>query len=446
MKFGRKNRKMMKEGVGAGYTITLEDDTRFYSTGYSIDDDKIEVNIDISEFKDDFEKLNAEHPYWDTQYGRQEYGIETPLKTAKLVLFKDKFFKNINDECTEYYNNYLKKMEKYHQTEKASAEEYLSMSDTDKLNYICETLFKSGCFFEFGKDSKVYRGSGYTHSKLDNPLNIGVSVANFNIFKPNYIFIDFEMYEGKEQSIEGVISFDFEYDSFAQIIEDGFDDYDSYRNKIIEVSDIDWETDDEDADLPDSVEIDLYEIADDDKDSDKLESAIIDYLSDEYGFLVKDFNYNVITESKKQDKKVVKENKMTKLRKRTIKEATELCPANIEEFFGTLMQSIVESWGLHLKTESYAVHKALNEFYDEMLELVDTLIENYQGIYGKTKSFKTDVFEVESDNAVDYLSELKDFVKCGRTLISEDDTEILSDIDSILSCIDETLYKLKNLK
>lgn len=37
----------------------------------------------------------------------------------------------------------------------------------------------------------------------------------------------------------------------------------------------------------------------------------------------------------------------------------------------------------HWKTKSYAEHKALAEFYDGVLELIDGFVEQYQGYYGK---------------------------------------------------------------
>ena len=37
----------------------------------------------------------------------------------------------------------------------------------------------------------------------------------------------------------------------------------------------------------------------------------------------------------------------------------------------------------HLKTPSYAKHKALNEFYDEIVELQDRFAEVAQGMFGK---------------------------------------------------------------
>ena len=55
---------------------------------------------------------------------------------------------------------------------------------------------------------------------------------------------------------------------------------------------------------------------------------------------------------------------------------------NVEELFGTLQQSVVESWRKHLKTSKYSSHMALNDFYDKMPDLVDQLIEDYMADNG----------------------------------------------------------------
>lgn len=115
---------------------------------------------------------------------------------------------------------------------------------------------------------------------------------------------------------------------------------------------------------------------------------------------------------------------------------------SVEEYLGTLMQSVVETWGLHLNTNKYSEHIALNEFYDEMIDLVDTLIENYKGIYGNIPT-KPNVFKPEATSAAEYLREFRAFVENGKSLFT--DSELLSDIDSILSAIDECLYKVENL-
>lgn len=118
----------------------------------------------------------------------------------------------------------------------------------------------------------------------------------------------------------------------------------------------------------------------------------------------------------------------------------------IEEFLGTLQQASVETWREHLKTNKYSAHMALDEFYKEIPEKVDTLIEDYMGVYGKLDEYKN-VMTTEKTEAVDYLKNLRVFVLDSREkLIDKNDTELWSDIDDIVSLIDSTLYKLKELK
>lgn len=118
----------------------------------------------------------------------------------------------------------------------------------------------------------------------------------------------------------------------------------------------------------------------------------------------------------------------------------------IEEYFGTLQQSFVEIWKNHLQTGKYSDHKALNEYYDDIVDCVDGLIEAWQGINGKTGELKNTI-DTKFDDPVPYLEELKKFTKEGREeLIDKDDTELWSCTDDILQLIDSTLYKLKELK
>lgn len=116
---------------------------------------------------------------------------------------------------------------------------------------------------------------------------------------------------------------------------------------------------------------------------------------------------------------------------------------SIEELFGTLQQSFVETWRKHLKTPKYSAHKALNDFYDDIPDLVDQLIEDYMGIHGKVENYKN-ILDAEHEDEVAYLEALRNVCKEGRELL--DDSELESDMDSILSLIDSTLYQLKELK
>lgn len=116
----------------------------------------------------------------------------------------------------------------------------------------------------------------------------------------------------------------------------------------------------------------------------------------------------------------------------------------IEEFFGTLQESVVMTWRKHLKTKKYSNHMALDEYYKEAPELIDSLIEAWQGTHDKVEDYVNLLKDKEFDNAVDYLTELRKIVKEGRKLM--DSSELESDTDSILSLIDGVIYKLKELK
>ena len=117
---------------------------------------------------------------------------------------------------------------------------------------------------------------------------------------------------------------------------------------------------------------------------------------------------------------------------------------NVEELFGTLQQSVVESWRKHLKTSKYSSHMALNDFYDKMPDLVDQLIEDYMGVKGEKVDDYKCIFTAEDMDVYEYLKALRALVKGGTSKFLSD-SELKSDVDSILSLIDSTLYKLKEL-
>lgn len=116
----------------------------------------------------------------------------------------------------------------------------------------------------------------------------------------------------------------------------------------------------------------------------------------------------------------------------------------VEEFFGTLQQSVIETWRSHLKTSKYSAHMALDEYYKEMPELVDSLIEDYQGINGKIQNY-SNILEPQPMDAIDYLNQIRELVKFGREDFLRGESELESDADAILSLIDSTIYKLKEL-
>lgn len=116
----------------------------------------------------------------------------------------------------------------------------------------------------------------------------------------------------------------------------------------------------------------------------------------------------------------------------------------IEELFGTLQQAVVSSWRKHLRAAKYSKHEALNDFYEEMPELVDKLIEDWMGANGRKIKEYTNIIQSKNMNTLKYLTELRRITKQGYVLMNGE-KELEADLDSIVALIDTTLYKVKEL-
>jgi len=115
------------------------------------------------------------------------------------------------------------------------------------------------------------------------------------------------------------------------------------------------------------------------------------------------------------------------------------------EFIIRLFHARTVAHVLHLKTRSYAQHKALNEFYDEIIPLVDSYAETFQGAYGVISEYSGG-YRNYTDPVV-FIEELCDWVKDNRSdFCARTDTHLLNIIDEVSALIDTTKYKLKVLK
>lgn len=116
----------------------------------------------------------------------------------------------------------------------------------------------------------------------------------------------------------------------------------------------------------------------------------------------------------------------------------------IEELFGTLQQAVVGTWRKHLRTAKYGKHVALNDFYEELPDLVDALIEGYMGATGKKIKGYDNIIQSKNMNTLAYLQELKKICKQGYELL-DDNEELEGLLDDIVNLINSTLYKVKEL-
>lgn len=112
------------------------------------------------------------------------------------------------------------------------------------------------------------------------------------------------------------------------------------------------------------------------------------------------------------------------------------------QFFGTLQDAITTQWRNHLRTNKYSIHMALDEFYKEMPEKVDSLIEAYQSSFDIIEDYENLLAE-ESDPIV-FMEQLKTFIYNNKSLF-DGLSELESLVDDILELVDSTLYKLKHL-
>ena len=106
------------------------------------------------------------------------------------------------------------------------------------------------------------------------------------------------------------------------------------------------------------------------------------------------------------------------------------------KFIGTLFQSRDMMHIAHLQTTSFAEHKALNGYYDGILDLTDTFTEAY---FGRNKRVEIIIPESKNMDSTTHLKELQSIVDTERNNYP---SEIQNIMDEILGLIDKTLYLL----
>jgi len=107
------------------------------------------------------------------------------------------------------------------------------------------------------------------------------------------------------------------------------------------------------------------------------------------------------------------------------------------EFIGKLFHSRNVAHLVHLNVTSFAKHKALNEYYDEILDLLDTLTETSFGSIGRQEIIIPES-KVEDINV--HLSSLRDYIESNRLIFKG--THLQNIIDEIVALIDHTVYLL----
>jgi hypothetical protein len=118
----------------------------------------------------------------------------------------------------------------------------------------------------------------------------------------------------------------------------------------------------------------------------------------------------------------------------------------MNEFIATLFLTRELAHRYHLSTKSYSQHKALQNFYENLLDLTDDLAEMTQGAHGllnipiltEKSGYKEPLY---------CIAEKLKYVETNRyKAYSKDDTALQNKIDEIVSVFLTAIYKLENLK
>ena len=115
---------------------------------------------------------------------------------------------------------------------------------------------------------------------------------------------------------------------------------------------------------------------------------------------------------------------------------------DVGKFLGLLMASRIRAHEFHLRTRSYAAHKALEDYYNNIPDLTDSYAETYQGLSKR-------LVKIQNRNTNSAKSALPYFMKLYSSVLKLKLAKAgpLRNIqDEILGLLAQTIYKLKFLK
>jgi len=114
------------------------------------------------------------------------------------------------------------------------------------------------------------------------------------------------------------------------------------------------------------------------------------------------------------------------------------------ELVARCFQSRTEAHFAHLLTNSYAAHKALNEFYDDIVDLADSYAESAQGRYGLLQYPAQPLKVGDRAKPITIPTELRTWIDSNRSECGAA-RELQNLIDELLHLCDSTIYKLRFL-
>ena len=115
------------------------------------------------------------------------------------------------------------------------------------------------------------------------------------------------------------------------------------------------------------------------------------------------------------------------------------------DFMGMFFLARDVSHSVHLNTRSYSKHKALQKFYENIIDLADNFAEAYQGRHGLIGAITLQSSK-KTTNVTEFLEDqLEEIEKCRYDICDKTDSALQNLIDEIIALYLSTLYRLKFL-
>lgn len=116
----------------------------------------------------------------------------------------------------------------------------------------------------------------------------------------------------------------------------------------------------------------------------------------------------------------------------------------IEELVARVFRTRNQAHLSHWKTKSFAEHKTLGAFYEDVIETLDKLVEAIQGSKGIIGHVDLSCKD-ESVDMIKALSEDANWVSKNRSKIASNVPAVENIVDELVGVYLKAIYKLKNL-
>ena len=112
------------------------------------------------------------------------------------------------------------------------------------------------------------------------------------------------------------------------------------------------------------------------------------------------------------------------------------------EFISVFRNSSPQVHIFHNQTKIYSEHIALGDYYDDVLDLIDRLVETYTALYGDITGYKSAPYKdyTSKEDTLAYFKSLYAFIQKNRSCF--EDSFLQNIIDELSELVAQTIFRL----